>query len=96
MQNPKGEEITFTREQFYEKVWSSPATKIAKELGCSDVMIGKICKSYDVPKPYLGYWAKLEYGKDPKKTPLPKNGDPNSGLSNHCVDVACRHDTIIS
>lgn len=71
----KPEEITFSREQFYEKIWSSPATKLAKEIGLSDVMIGKICKEYDIPKPYPGYWAKLRHGKSPKKSRLPKNDD---------------------
>jgi len=77
MQPDEYPEITFTREQFYEKVWSAPAAKIAKELGCSDVLIGKICKAYCIPKPYLGYWAKLEHGQNPPKTPLPKNDDPD-------------------
>ena len=63
----------FTRQEFYEYVWTAPATKLAKELGCSDVMIGKVCKSYDIPKPYSGYWAKLAHGKAPTKTPLPIN-----------------------
>lgn len=76
MRTPQCEETTFTREQFYEKVWSAPATKLAVELGLSDVTIGKICKSYGIPKPYPGYWAKLEHGKKPKQTPLPKNDDP--------------------
>ncbi len=69
------DEITFTREEFHEKMWSTPATQVARELGCSDVLIGKICKKYDIPKPYPGYWAKLEHGKNPKKKRLPKNDD---------------------
>ena len=36
----------FTREQFYERVWQMPATKL-EELGCSDVMIAKVCKAPD-------------------------------------------------
>ena len=67
----------FTREEFYDFVWSAPATKLAKEIGCSDVMIGKICKSYDIPKPYLGYWARLAHGKKPERIKLPKNDDPS-------------------
>ena len=66
----------FTREQFYEKVWSAPATKIAKELGCSDVLIGKECKSHNIPKPSLGYWAKLAHGKKTEKPLLPKDDRP--------------------
>ena len=63
--------VQFTREEFYNLVWEKPATKLAAELGCSDVAIGKACRRHDVPKPYLGYWAKLEHGKNPEKTPLP-------------------------
>lgn len=76
MSQNKPEIFEFTRESFYEKVWSSPATHLAKELGCSDVLIGKVCKEYMIPKPYLGYWAKLRHKKKAKKTPLPKCDDP--------------------
>ena len=77
MQPPKRQELTFTREEFYEKVWSSPATMVAKEVGLSDVTIAKVCKAFDIPKPYVGYWAKQRHGKNPKRTPLPKNEDPH-------------------
>ena len=69
------ERLDFTRAEFYEYVWSAPATQLAKELGCSDVMIGKICKSFDIPKPYPGYWAMIANGKSPEKTALPQNDD---------------------
>ncbi len=68
---------TFTRKEFYEFVWSAPATKLSAELGCSDVMIGKICKAYEIPKPYPGYWAQLSNGKDPNTTLLSENSNPN-------------------
>jgi hypothetical protein len=77
MQAPERQEFTFTREQFYEKLWTTPTTKIAKELGCSDVLIAKVCKAYRIPKPYLGYWAMLEHGKNPEKTPLEADPDPD-------------------
>lgn len=68
--------VTFTREEFYEKVWSKSTVEVARELGRSDSMIGKICKAYDIPKPYLGYWARVQHKQKPPKTPLPKNDDP--------------------
>lgn len=77
MHRSEHEEITFTREQFYDKVWSVPATKIAVELGISDVMVSKIGKSHSIPKPYLGYWTKLAHGKNPRKTPLPTSNNPD-------------------
>jgi len=76
---------TFSRKEFYEFVWSQPATKLAKELGCSDVMIGKVCKAFDIPKPYPGYWAKLGNGKNPTRTELPENEEPDlQTLTFHC------------
>ncbi|MBC8873256.1 MAG: hypothetical protein H8E44_27795 [Planctomycetes bacterium] len=78
---------TFTREELYEFVWTRPATKLANELDCSDVMIGKLCKSFDIPKPYPGYWAQLANRKNPRKTPLPENPDPDiQSLTFHAHD----------
>lgn len=89
------ETVTFTREQFYEKVWSAPATQIAKELGCSDVLIGKVCKSHDIPKPYLGYWARLEHRKNQAGPSLPGHSHDQAlqiklGLT-HWTDAAKEH-----
>lgn len=48
-----------TREQLYELVWSKPRTTLAKEMGVSDVWIGKQCRALNVPAPPPGYWAHL-------------------------------------
>ena len=64
-----------TREELYEKVWSTPGTKLAEELGISDVAITKRCKKLNVPRPSRGYWAKLAAGKKPRKLPLPPTQD---------------------
>ncbi|MCC6981765.1 MAG: hypothetical protein IT535_00705 [Bauldia sp.] len=62
----------FTREEFYELVWSKPITQLAKEFDISDVGLHKICRKNDVPTPPLGWWAKKAAGKEVKRTPLPK------------------------
>lgn len=80
MQQIERKEVSFTREQFYAKVWSLPTTTIAADLGCSDVLIGKLCREYNIPKPYVGYWAMLEHGKNPAKLPLPKDDRPEIQL----------------
>ena len=54
-----------SREALYELVWSKPMTSVAKDLGISDVMLGKMCKEQLVPKPPRGYWANL--GSDKKR-----------------------------
>lgn len=60
-----------TREQLYELVWSTPATKLAEKFGVSDVAIFKRCRKLAVPRPERGYWAKLAYGKTTKRPDLP-------------------------
>lgn len=61
----------FTREEFYDLVWSKPMTHLAKEFRLSDVALHKICKKHGIPKPPLGWWAKKQAGKPVKQTPLP-------------------------
>lgn len=61
----------FTRQEFYDLVWSKPITHIAKDFGLSDVAIHKICKKHGIPNPPLGYWAKKANGKPVTQTPLP-------------------------
>ena len=55
------------RRQLYELVWSKPRTQLAKELGISDVMIGKMCRQLNVPAPMPGYWASLAAGTSAKR-----------------------------
>ena len=62
----------FTREQFYELVWSKPMTHLAKEFAISDVALHKICKKHGIPNPPLGWWAKKAAGKKVKQAPLPE------------------------
>ena len=62
----------FTREQFYELVWSKPMTHLAKEFAISDVALHKICRKHGIPNPPLGWWAKKAAGKKVKQIPLPE------------------------
>ncbi|MET3449695.1 hypothetical protein [Ralstonia sp. 1138] len=55
------------RRQLYNLVWSKPRTQLAKELGISDVMIGKMCRQLNVPAPMPGYWASLAAGTSAKR-----------------------------
>ncbi|WP_247394800.1 hypothetical protein [Ralstonia pseudosolanacearum] len=55
------------RRQLYDLVWSKPRTQLAKELGVSDVMIGKMCRQLNVPAPMPGYWASLAAGRRGKR-----------------------------
>lgn len=73
--------IELTREELYQKVWTIPATKLAREFGISDVALGKICRRMEIPKPPPGYWRKIETGHQPQIPPLPApNEDSLTGV----------------
>ena len=54
-------------------------TKVAPTMGLSDVGLAKVCRKYEIPRPPVGYWAKLAHGKHVEKTELPElsNDDLN-------------------
>jgi hypothetical protein len=72
----------YTRQELYDLVWTTPMVKLAKEFGLSDVGLRKICVKHDIPTPPLGYWAKLNFGKPVKKTPL---GPPGKDVSDRVL-----------
>jgi hypothetical protein len=59
-----------SREELFVMVWERPATEVARELGLSDVGLGKLCERLQVPKPPRGYWARVQAGRTPKQPPL--------------------------
>jgi len=63
--------IFLTREILYQKIWETPATKLAEKFGISDVALGKICKKLDIPKPPPGYWSRVQFGYKITIPPLP-------------------------
>jgi hypothetical protein len=60
-----------SRDELYNLVWSSPATKIGEEFGISDVAVNKHCIRKQVPRPTRGHWAKIAVGIHPRRKPLP-------------------------
>jgi hypothetical protein len=63
--------IQFTRRELYDAVWSKTCQKLAADLGISDVGLAKTCKRMAIPRPSLGYWARVAVGEKVPKTPLP-------------------------
>lgn len=55
----------------YEMVWTKPMSRLASELGISDVGLAKACRRNGIPLPQRGYWAKRQVGKAPERPPLP-------------------------
>ena len=68
---------TLTRTELHELVWTTPATKLAPQFGLSDVGLSKLCKRYEIPRPPRGFWARLQHGQSPEKTPLPESDVPD-------------------
>lgn len=66
---------SLTREELYQRVWSTPMRKLASEFGLSDVGLAKICKKHKIPRPSRGYWAKIENGKAATRWPLRRLDD---------------------
>lgn len=60
-----------TRQELYERVWSTPMSKLAPEFGVSDVALAKLCRRHAVPTPPRGYWMQLQAGRKPKRARLP-------------------------
>jgi hypothetical protein len=70
-QNITDNYINITRNQLYERVWSTPLQILAKEFGISDVRLGKICRKNGIPLPGVGYWSKIKSGQHVEKKELP-------------------------
>jgi hypothetical protein len=60
-----------TREQLYAEVWAEPMTKVAMKYGVSSSFMARVCTAMNVPRPDVGYWTKLEFGKPVSKPQLP-------------------------
>ena len=60
-----------TREQLYEMVWCEPMLRVGERFGVSSSYLARVCTELRVPRPSRGYWAKLAFGKNSAKPPLP-------------------------
>ena len=60
-----------SREELYRLVWTEPMTKWAPRFGLSDVGLAKVCRKYQIPRPPVGYWAKVGVGQHVEPERLP-------------------------
>lgn len=68
-------EIRLSRWKLYAKVWETPISRLASELGISDVALRKACIRHDIPVPPRGHWARLTAGHELVAPPLPRPGE---------------------
>lgn len=59
------------REDLYHRVWTTPVSKLAKEMNISDVGLAKACRKAGIPLPPAGYWTKVAHGKPVLRPALP-------------------------
>lgn len=53
-----------SNEELHRMIWEQPTTEIAKSLGVSDSAITKRCRKFNIPKPPIGHWAKVQHGHE--------------------------------
>ena len=70
------ENITLPRRELFDKVWTTPMQKLAKEFGLSDVGLAKLCRRHEIPLPGRGYWARVQFGQKPARAILPELKEP--------------------
>jgi len=76
----------FSRRAFHSLVWSYPQEKLAEQLGIPAYRISNLCRWHVIPMPGARYWARVEAGLPPRKTPLKPLG---KGITD-MVDIDCR------
>ena len=55
--------ITLTRKQLCDLVWSTPLNALAKKYLVSSIELKKICVKMDIPLPKTGHWTRISMGK---------------------------------
>ena len=71
-----------TRQQLYDMIWERAVSKVAPELGISDVALRKQCVKHAIPLPDATYWGRLHAGRPIKRKPL---GVAPKGVSDRIV-----------
>lgn len=71
------EQLSLTRKQLYDMVWSTPLLRLARTFQCSSTWLARICREAAVPVPRRGYWAKKRAGKAARRQSLPRASDPD-------------------
>jgi hypothetical protein len=54
--------IRLTRQELYDRVWSTPLARLGPELGMSGRGLAKLCSREGIPVPNRGWWANADSG----------------------------------
>jgi hypothetical protein len=61
----------FTRQELFDRIWSTPMSHVAAELGTTAGRLSSLIRRAGIPTPPSGYWIKKEFGKAEPQPPLP-------------------------
>lgn len=73
-----------SRQQLYDMIWERAVSKVAPELGISDVALRKQCVKHAIPLPDATYWGRLNAGRPVKRQPL----GPAPGSTSDTINIA--------
>jgi hypothetical protein len=62
---------TLSRQALYDRVWTTPMTKLAAEFGISGRGLAKLCERHAIPVPGRGHWARRQAGYRDEPDELP-------------------------
>lgn len=64
--------VVLSRDDLYQKVWTTPMNRLAAQYGITGNGLAKICLRLNIPCPARGYWAKKAAGKRVVQYRLPE------------------------
>ena len=75
------ENISLTRKELYDLIWSIPMSTISQKYEISTERLRGICKKMNIPIPEIGYWQKLQYGKQVTVKELPNENSYSNKIT---------------
>lgn len=61
--------VSFTARELFDRAWSTPVLRLAREIGVSDVALSKACRKASISLPPRGHWAKPAENRPSKPAP---------------------------
>lgn len=83
-----------TRLELYDMIWERAVSKVAPELGISDVALRKKCKKHAIPLTDATYWGRLHAGHSVKRKPLgaaPEGVNDLIAMTTHTANPDRKH-----